>query len=617
MIQSASERFSLRPGDVVLSGLWFGLLAGLIEAIVMEVRRSGLGHRTAMGPHIVWMAPAMDVVWLLVPALLLALLVHFWKSPRANWLAIFGLAFPASVAVAFLAIVQLHTYALIVIAIGMAVQITAAVARYPRGFVRLVQRTTAVLLGLVVLGAGLVFGRERWAERQALGRMPQPEAGAPNVLLLILDTARALSMSVNGYERPTSPELERFARKGVVFLDAQAPSSWTLPSHAGMFTGRLPHQLSTGFRAGLDSTYPTLAEALRDAGYHTAGFVANLHYASRDFGLNRGFLRYEDYGISFGEMFLNSSVGRYLAIHPGFRRLVGYYDILGRKKAETINHHLLGWLNQRGNNRPFFAFVNYYDAHEPYLPPAEFDRKFASDIQRKPYLTDQSIRGARRLVKLQMTPAEIRREHEAYAASIAYLDHQIGMLLDSLEVRGILKNTLVIITSDHGEQFGEHGMFVHGNSLYQPLVNVPLIMSLPRAVPENRVVRGPLNLRDIATTVMDLTGTEGGDRFDGHSLRRFWDSTQDPVGEPLLLEVITTGKPSGKVEELRAVRLGSLEYIRHQDGREELYDLAADPGELHNLTKDSAAQVRLVSLRSTMDSIITATGDDQWPFDSE
>ena len=612
------DRRALRAGDVVLSGLWFALLAGLIEGVVMLVRKYLLGGHTALGPHVIWLAPAMNLIWLVIPALVLALLVRFWKSPRANRLAIFGLALPASVAVTFLAIIELHTYSLLLLALGMAVQISAAAGRHVRGFVRLVQWTTPVLLALVAGGAAIAFGIGRWSERRTLARLPPPEAGAPNVLLLVLDTARALSMSVNGYGMPTTPNLERFARRGVNFLDAQSPSSWTLPSHGSMFTGRLPHELSTGFRAALDSVYPTLAEALVKKGYHTAGFVANLHYASREFGLDRGFMHYEDYAISFGEMFLNSSVGRYLAVRPDFRRLVGYYDILGRKNAARVNQRLLSWLeDQREESRPFFAFINYYDAHEPYLPPEEFDRRFASPTPRKPYLTDQSIRGARRLVKLQMTAAEIRREEEAYEASLAYLDHEIGRLLDSLEARGILQNTLVIITSDHGEQFGEHGMFVHGNSLYRPLMKVPLIMALPDNIPQSVVVEQPLNLRDIATTVLDLTGTHGEEQFAGRSLRRFWDSTMVAPDEPLLFEVITTGKPTGVVEELRSVVWGQMEYIRHQNGREELYDLRADPAELNNLARDATSGRRLSELRSAMDSIIQATGEDRWPFDAE
>ncbi len=607
----------VRPGTILLAGLWFGLLAGLIEGAGMALRKYVFGTPTALGPHVVWLAPVMDALWVLIPALGLAVLATFWRTPRATRFMLFGLALPASIAVAFLAITELHTYALLLIALGVAVQVSALASRRLRSFVRMVQWTTPVLLLLTALGAGIAFGLDRWSERKVLATLPQPKPGAPNVLLLILDTARSLSMSVNGYARPTTPELEDLARRGVNFLEAKAPSSWTLPSHASMFTGELPHRLSTGFRAPLDSTHPTLAEALGREGYHTAGFVANLHYVSRDFGLDRGFAHYEDYAITFGELLLNSSVGRYLSVRPGVRRMVGYYDILGRKNAAKLNGDLLDWLGERDASRPFFAFVNYYDAHEPYLPPEEFDRRFASATPRKPYLTDQSIRGARRVVKLRMTRAEIQREHEAYAASLAYLDDEIGKLLDSLESRGVLGNTLVVVTSDHGEQFGEHGMFVHGNSLYQPVINVPLIMALPGEVPEGMRVSEPLNLRDLARTVLDLTGSEEADLFPGRTLRRFWDPADSTPAEPVLTEVITSGKPSGKVEELRALTVGSAHYIRHEDGAEELYDLQTDPGELTNLAGNPIAASRLAGLRTTMDSLLGATGEDQWPADSE
>ena len=160
-------------------------------------------------------------------------------------------------------------------------------------------------------------------------------------------------------------------------------------------------------------------------------------------------------------------------------------------------------------------------------------------------------------------------------------------------------------------------MFVHGNSLYRPLIHVPLIMSMPSRLPQGEIVHAPLNLRDLAATVLDLTGTPATGEFEGRTLRRLWDSTLAAPAEPLLFEVITTGKPSGKVEELRSVVWGTTEYIRHEDGQEELYDLARDEAEEHDLTDTPAAGSRLAEMRSAMDSILVATGEDRWPRDSE
>ena len=612
MTAAAEPGARLRPGDVLLASIWFGLVAGLIEGIVMTVRKYGFGTDTFMGPHVIWLAPVMDLLWLLLPGAVLSLLVLLWRSPRASRLAIFGLAFSAAVAVCFLAVNEMHTYALLVIALGIAVQASAVIARRTGGFIRLIRRTTPVLIGLTAVAAGGAFGLQRLAERRALAKLPAAPQGAPNVLLLILDTARAMSMSVDGFNRPTTPVLEEFARGGVNFVQALSPTSWTLPSHASMFTGYLPHQMSSGLKTPLDDKFPTLAEELSRRGYATGGFAANLHYVSRDFGLARGFSHFSDYVISPGELFLNSSIGRYLSVRPGFRKLIGFYDILGRKNAARVDGDLLSWLDGRKDGRPFFAFVNYYDVHEPYFPPAEFDRKFASAVKRKPYQTDQSIRGARMVGKLRMKPAEMEREHEAYMGAMNYLDTEIGRLLAELKRRGLLENTIVIVAGDHGEQFGEHGYFVHGNSLYSPVMRVPLIISYSRSVPQGRTVSSRLNLRDLPATIFDLTGTTPERPFPGQSLRRFWDSTATPADQPMLFEVVTTGKPIGAVETLRSVVWGADTYMRHESGKEEAYDLDQDPGELHNLAREPSYAGRIAQLRSAMDSILKATGPDVW-----
>ncbi|MEO8294941.1 MAG: sulfatase [Gemmatimonadota bacterium] len=617
MALNSSERTSgtgLKGLDIVLAAIWLGLLSGLIEGVFMVVRKGVFHAETAMGPNIVWMAPIADVAWLLIPGILLGLLVMAWRSRFSATLAVFALTFGAAICVTFLAILDLHTYALLVIAIGIAVQSTRAIMAHPQGFVRLVRRTIPVLAGLTALAALSVIGGARIHERRAVSRLPAAAKGSPNILLLVLDTARALSMSLDGYDRPSTPALQRFAATGINFREARSPSSWTLPSHASMFTGQLPHRLSTGFRTALDGTFPTLAEELTSQGYVTAGFVANLHYTSREFGLNRGFIHYSDYGISASEIFLNSSIGRYLAIKDQFRTLIGYQDIIARKNAENIDGSLVSWLSRQHDGKPTFAFVNYYDAHEPYFPPPEWDRKFASSTPRKPYLTDQSIRGGRRVDKLKMKPAEIDREHDAYVASLAYLDDQIGHLLDSLKEKGLLDNTLVIITSDHGEQFGEHGLFVHNNSLYSPVMKVPLIISYPLHVPANQENHERLNLADLPATILDLAGLTPHHSFPGTSLRRHWDSTmtRGSAEEPLMFEVITSGIPSGKAEELRSLILGDDEYFRHEDGSEEVYNLAADPSEATNLADSAGFAPRFAVLRQAMDSILQATGPDAW-----
>lgn len=596
----------LNGRDLFAGGLWFGALAGVLEGSWELVRGLVLGVYTKLGPGVVWMAPLMDLLWLVVPAAVAALVV--WRWPRLARVGLVVVLVPECL-LFFFVFDRLHTYALLLLTLGAAIQLSRVFGRRPAMLRLLVRRGAPVLAAYTGVAAAVATIAPRVAERRALQRLGQAAPGVPNVLLLVLDTVRSLSVSADGYQRPTTPSLERAAGMGVRFARAWAPSAWTLSSHASMFTGFFPHQLTHGLSTPLDDAKPTLAEVLRDHGYATGGFVGNIHYVGREFGLDRGFVHYDEYRFSPGELFLNSALGRYLAQRGDFRKLIGFYDIFGRKPARRLNASLLDWIPTVGS-RPWFAFVNYYDAHEPYEPPAEWDRKFASDTPRKLYLTDQSIRGARRVFKQEMTPAEIRREREAYEASIAWLDAEIGNLLSSLDARGELDRTLVIITSDHGEQFGEHGLFVHGNSLYRQLVWVPLVMIHRGQVPAGRTVETPVSLRDLPATILQLVGLSEQSPLPGRPLDAYWvDSLAPP--EPVFAETVSNVRR----EVWRSLLVDSLSYIRREtkDGvREELYDLATDPDEAVDLSDSASKRIDVERLRRQMDSILVATGPDVW-----
>ncbi len=604
-VAASSPPLSGRTLPIFRLWIWFALGFGLLEGWYMFFAHSVFHQATLLGPHVLWMAPVMDVIWFALPAVLLFAATRLWPE-RFSLRAVSGVFIFLGVFTLCLIFGGLHRNAGLLIAGGFAVQGTRLIASRADRFLALTRRGVWVLLALVALSAAGVNAAFRMAERRALAGGGKAPAGAPNVLLLVLDTVRDWSVSVDGYDRPTTPMLQQFATGGVRFSRAWSPAPWTLASHATMFTGYFPHQLSAGLRTALDGAKPTLAEVFTRRGYATGGFVANLHFCSREFGLNRGFTHYEDFVVSPGELLLNSSLGRYLATHMKVRELLGYYDIIGRRRADGIDRRLLTWL--RGTKgRPYFAFVNYYDAHEPYLPPADFERRFASNTPRVLYKTDQSIRGARMLFKQQLSPAQIRRERDAYDASIASLDSEIGQLLDSLRAGGMLDNTLVIITSDHGEQFGERGLFVHGNSLYEPVMSVPLLLAFPSRLPAGVTVDDRINTRDLPATILDLVGDPARDSFPGQSLSRYWTPGQPvPVPTPLFFEVVTT-----KNEILRSVVQRDTQYVRRQDGREELYALRRNENP-PDLVKEAAAQAVLQELRTTMDSILTATGPDKW-----
>ena len=595
-----------QPGRWLLLAVWFGSLAGLAEVLVLAVKKYSLHYHFLHQPlEVVWMAPLANAAFYAIPGFALFLIA--WRWPRLvtlrraalpfTFLGFFGLLMTLPF--------RLSEWAAALLAAGLAVQTAHVIAAHPQRFRALVRRTLAWMVALIV---GLGLGLQGWqalTERRALATLPPASPNAPNVLLIVLDTVRAQSLSLYGYARPTTPQLERLARSGVRFERAIAPAPWTLPSHASMFTGYFPSALSVDWQIPLDATHPTLAEVLRAHGYHTAGFVANMIYCSVESGLNRGFIRYEDYPVLPGEILVSSSLGRRLVQNKKFRRIVNYMEE-HRKSAADVNRSFLRWLS-RHDRRPFFAFLNYMDAHDPYRPPKPFDRMFGP----------KKWRGAARQAWPQTgVPPEIQARLDAYESSIAYLDQQVVLLVAELQQRGVLENTLVIITSDHGEEFREHEMKSHGNSLYLTALHVPLLIIFPHRVPEGWSVREPVSLRDLPATVLDLLQLEGGTQFPGRSLVRLWDRTRGPgrpSTDPILSEVTRRyGEPiwypvsSGDLKSLVVGRYHYIVITRVRDMREEeeLYDVERDPFELSDLARAEGGRRDLAGFRNSLWAVL-------------
>ena len=375
---------------------------------------------------------------------------------------------------------------------------------------------TAILAGMVVLLSGIVFfvaDRSVPAISVEPGSLP-PETGRPNVVLITLDTVRADHLSVYGYSRSTSPNLERWARQGVVFDKAVAASSWTLASHASMFTGLLPHQHGADWVRPMDTSRWTLAEVLRSRGYETAGFTSNLHYGEAGWGLGKGFEVYEDTGASLRHN-LRATLAGNMFLQPLYSLV--RHDDLDRRRGSTLNHEVVRWFGHRSGN-PFFLFVNYFDAHSPYFAPAPYDKRFgqaskalldkARPIMDRPDLSNS------------MSDQDRQSLINAYDNCLAYMDDQVGQLLLFLAKQPEWSNTVVIITSDHGEAFGEHGAYSHGWTLHREVVHVPLIIFGP-GVPKGMRIAHTASVRKLFSTVLDLTLGER-QPFSGSTLRRFW-----------------------------------------------------------------------------------------------
>ena len=451
---------------------------------------------------------------------------------------------------------------------------------------------------------------------------PPSPAGARNVLLIVWDTVRASNLSLYGYGRPTTPNLKDLAARGVRFDLAFSTSSWTLPSHAGMFTGRWPHELGVGWKSPLRDDVPTLAEYLSSHGYDTAGFAANLDYCSRETGLGRGMMHYEDFPIDIYDVF-----SRYVALGHRIEvsswaflmdglveRCFGHwYDMVPRsrehvKNAAAVDRAFLGWLGRRHEQgRPFFAFLNYNDAHSPYEVPDRstpgFGLRPASSLDRQALVLWNSLDKAR------LSYHDVRMAADVYDDCIAHLDRRLGALLQELSRRGVLDNTLVIVTSDHGEHLGDHLLFFHGCSLYRQLVQVPLVIVDNKATPSARVIAEPVSLCDLPATIVDLLGLGRDAPFPGRSLTRLWhrpDRAVSPPAEPLLME---TGKPELFANQgrepaakgpMKSIVARGMHYIRTADGLEELYELSTDPEEKVNMAGLPAAQIILERFRNTL-----------------
>jgi arylsulfatase A-like enzyme len=613
----------LPPGRILLLSIGIGLVAGYLD-LGLLIARNRLNDRDFyhLGQDFVWIIPAGVTLLVLIPGTILALIAALPCRSVRPGIAVGVLTFLGLLDVG--ARLPLDLWASLVLAGGIAIRLARRDGPRLGRLLTLLRRTTPPLIGVVLATALVTAGGRAWSEHRAIAALPPPPASARNVLLIVWDTVRAANTSLHGYHRGTTPNLEKLAARGVRFDRAFATSSWTLPSHASLFTGRWPHELGVDWTTPMRTDVPTLAGYLGSLGYDTAGFVANLDHCSRESGLARGFARYEDYPMSPWDVLdryvalgrrlewrgwahaldelLIKSFGRSPGLVPPAREHV--------KGAAAVDGSFLDWLTrQESRRRPFFAFLNFNDAHSPYEVPDLSTPGFgirpstASEFQA---LSNWSTRDEARL-----SPRDVQMTADVYDDCIAHLDRRLGVVLEELDRRGVLANTLVIVTSDHGEHLGDHGLFFHGCSLYRQLVQVPLVIASPGQVPAGRSVAEPVSLRDMPATVVDLLGLGQAAPFPGRSSRRFWDSTPDPGAgrsspEPLLME---TGKPiflanQGREPAARgpmsALIDSGMHYIRLADGREELYLLDSDPQERVNMAGSPTAAWALPGLRKAL-----------------
>ena len=401
-----------------------------------------------------------------------------------------------------------------------------------------------------------------------------PPAGAPNVVLIMVDTLRADHLSCYGSAAVKTPHIDTLAADGLRWVNTFSQASWTRPSVATILTGLYPSSHGAVHKADrLPDRVDTLAEVLGRAGYHTVGFADNAN-VSQAFNFQQGFDEYHYLAPDF--FFAASEPAAQLALYSGLRLvrerfLAHYVDVHHYyQPAEVVTAEVRRWLDRGARDEPFFLFAHYMDPHDPY-----FAHPFNGE-------------GYARVAHPNPPPALAERLHRLYEGEVAYLDEHLGVLFDDLRRRGLYDRTLVVLTADHGEEFHEHGGWWHGTTLYDEQIHVPLIVKPPGAHALARLRDELATSLDIAPTIVAAAHLKPPAVMQGHALPL--DAGPAPARESTFAEEDLEGNV------LQAVRTRAWKLVAANPGNprglapEELYDLPRDPGEQRNVIASTPAE---------------------------
>ncbi len=447
-------------------------------------------------------------------------------------------------------------------------------------------RPKPVIAALAALGFLCVAGASACA----------PAPPRPNVLWIVWDTVRADRLSLYGYPRPTTPELERWAAGARVFEDCVTAASTTAPAHASMFTGLLPaqHAVSNSY-SWLDERYVTVAEQLRDAGYRTFLWAANPHLGTAH-NLQQGFGTVQHPWTPEHRHAAVEIVQR--KTEPDRTSDLGRQIREPRKNAwwlaaagERAQVGLETWLDAADSDQPWFAFLNYMEAHRPYVP----ERRHREALMTRAQLARSYHVDSRFPTVWSHTfgldgysEADLAVIGATYDAALHELDALLGELLDALRARGALDDTVVVLTSDHGEHLGEHHLLDHQYSVYEPVLRVPLVVHYPPRFAPGRDDRPVVNF-DLFPTLLELAGAAPVDATSsrarsllgpgraGPRLSAYRVPFQQPFGAIRALH--PDWSPGRFDRRLRAFRDDGWKLVWADDGSHELYHVRGDPAE--------------------------------------
>jgi len=573
---------------LILRGLLGGIAWG--TAVAVAHLGHGIGLILVLGqPPLTWFAFKGTVVELALGVLLGVVLSPLYKLPRGEWLH------PVALCALWLVIER-------IVAVDPSKPLMwiapSLVALAFVGLGHLVWRKSpaAVIAAGALAPVALLAApeiRTALTEEATAPEIKDAPEGAPDVLFIVMDTTRAQSLSTYGYERDTSPNLTELANEGVLFEEATAPSTWSLPAHAALFTGTFPsfNQAHAETRM-LGTALPTVAELFADAGYVTHCFSANPHISAA-FGLTRGF-HYSDDAWRDG---------------PGARQFSFIYRFLDwaglgvddKGGALVVDNIEEWWAERPDDGPPAFVFVNFLEAHFPFH---QLPREYVYAYQDRPM---SELREAGQIAfgaqfGRPLTSEEVEQIRgpliDLYDGGIKYTDFLVGEVVDQWRKAGKLDDTIVVVLGDHGEVVGEHDAFGHVTPMVEEDLRVPLIFRYPEALPEGLRVEGPVSTVGTLATLTELAGIDGPGKVHVDSLVPAVDGR--PVGDPviaeryeehLLAERFGPGEANGKGPLMnprgryRSFRKGDWKLVQHSDGGEWLYDLANDPGEKNDLAE--------------------------------
>jgi arylsulfatase A-like enzyme len=461
----------------------------------------------------------------------------------------------------------------------------------------------AAVYGLCLMGS--VFGGLAAAAGGTSREVPHPErpeqtgaapgtparnesrpAQRPNILLIGIDTLRADHVGCLGYGKDTTPTLDRLAREGIVCTRTVSTSGWTLPSVMSVMTSLYPdvHRVQT-YRDKLPAEITVLAEILKAAGYTTGGVTSN-PTLDGSYGFARGFDLYDDFTVPLDfDMDVFDSHGEII----GDRHLTNTSELVAKVAAK--------WL-AAGPAEPFFLFAFYFDPHYDYIPPPPFDTLF--DPNYEGHLDGRGMKEEPR--HSQRPPArDLQHLLALYDGEIRYTDEYVGKLLQALARAGVLRNTLVVLFGDHGDEFYEHGKTTHDRTLYQEILHVPLVFWWPDRLPAGRRLEAVTSLVDVMPTVLDYLGLEHEGPLQGASLRPLIEGSITRVHDTVWAELNTW-------IHVQAVMDDRCKLIRN---------VSEDTWELYQWRQDRAEQANLYAQTAAREVQLALTGQwERWTRDN-